>query len=68
MPKKCYFEPYSRWVLSDFCALIVSIKPIECSGLLSITYAISRLFVVILQVFCVPRPLKSNSMSRCVEP
>ena len=27
--EKCYFEPYSRWVLGAFCALIISIKPID---------------------------------------
>ena len=27
--KKCYFEPYSRKVLSAFCVLIISIKPID---------------------------------------
>ena len=29
MPKKCYFEPYFRKVLSAFCALIMSFMPIE---------------------------------------
>ena len=67
MPTKCYFEPYSRWVLSAFCALIVSIKPIEVFR--STWYHLCHFEVICgyFAGFCVPRPLSSNSISRCGE-
>ena len=51
MPEKCYFESYLRKVLSSFCALIISIKPIDV--LRSTWYHLCHFEVVlvILQVF-----------------